>query len=70
MTGQCSAITNALTAKGYDNAKLASEAGLSKQRVDEILAGSPKPTQQEFSSIARVLGLNPNTPHAAQVIAA
>jgi ribosome-binding protein aMBF1 (putative translation factor) len=64
---QCSAITNALAATGYTNAQLANKTGLGTQRVDDILAGSVRPTQDEFKSIAKALNLNSNTPHAAQV---
>ncbi|KAH0828715.1 hypothetical protein J3R83DRAFT_3121 [Lanmaoa asiatica] len=66
-TAQCSAIVNAMNAKGYSYDKLAGQVGMPQQRVVDVLTGKAKPTQQEFGSIASALGLSNNTVHAAKV---
>ncbi|KAI9566070.1 hypothetical protein HD554DRAFT_2040491 [Boletus coccyginus] len=65
---QCAALTKALTEQQLDGAKLANKAGLNVGRVNDILAGSVKPTQQEFSQIAAALNLNGNPAHLAKAV--
>ncbi|KAF8132531.1 hypothetical protein EV363DRAFT_1398135 [Boletus edulis] len=69
MTAQCTAITNAMSSKGYDTARLAKQTGLTTDRIDAILSGSSKPSQQEFKSIGSVLGISSDASHVAQVSA-
>ncbi|KAI9511980.1 hypothetical protein F5148DRAFT_1166626 [Russula earlei] len=54
---QCTALNNAIRAKGYTHSQLADRVGSTPERVTDILSGQAKPTQQEFDSLARTLGV-------------
>ncbi|KAN0082532.1 hypothetical protein V8E55_008327 [Tylopilus felleus] len=68
---QCSALNSALHAKGFNNAELANKTGLGSQRVNDILDGKAKPTQEEFNTIAGVLGITgsvSNQSHSTPIV--
>ncbi|KIJ16216.1 hypothetical protein PAXINDRAFT_168745 [Paxillus involutus ATCC 200175] len=54
---QCAAVSGAMQRKGLSYAQLASQIGLTEHRVQQICNGAVHPSQAEFNSLARVLGL-------------
>ncbi|KIJ49201.1 hypothetical protein M422DRAFT_247001 [Sphaerobolus stellatus SS14] len=60
---QCTALANALKNKGYSYSQVASKVGASESHITNIFTGVTTPTQQEFNSIANVLGITSPPPH-------
>ncbi|KAF5360313.1 hypothetical protein D9758_009127 [Tetrapyrgos nigripes] len=59
---RCTALANAMKAKGKSYADLATAIGKSEQHVIEICTGTARPTDTEFNTLAQVLGIS-NVPH-------
>ncbi|KAN0125850.1 hypothetical protein V8E52_001057 [Russula decolorans] len=60
---QCTALNNAIKAKGYSLPQVAQNVGSSEQRVRDIVSGRERPTQQEFNKLATSLGIANQAPH-------
>ncbi|XP_006456194.1 hypothetical protein AGABI2DRAFT_211033 [Agaricus bisporus var. bisporus H97] len=59
---KCTAIANALKNSGLSYGQLANQVGVTEQRVIDICTGNAKPTDVEFSSLGKALGLT-DVPH-------
>ncbi|KAI0277070.1 hypothetical protein BGY98DRAFT_1097721 [Russula aff. rugulosa BPL654] len=58
----CSALNNAIRAKGYTYPQIAQSVGTDEKRVRDIVSGSVRPTQQEFERLASSLGIAGQAP--------
>ncbi|THU82278.1 hypothetical protein K435DRAFT_967057 [Dendrothele bispora CBS 962.96] len=59
---RCSALSNAMKAKGKSYADIAKAINQSEQHVIDICTGSKRPTDAEFNALASALGIT-NVPH-------
>ncbi|KAF9813466.1 hypothetical protein IEO21_05573 [Rhodonia placenta] len=62
---QCSALAAAKDKKGLSYAQIASQLGLSEQRVIDICTGAAVPSTGEFNSLASVLDIKSPAPQDA-----
>ncbi|KAK7454027.1 hypothetical protein VKT23_011538 [Stygiomarasmius scandens] len=59
---RCSALSNAMKAKGMSYASLAQAIKQPEQHVVDICTGTKRPTDAEFNALAGALGIT-NVPH-------
>lgn len=59
MSTGCTALNNAIRAKGLNYSQLAMRTTLSEGRIGDICSGKAKPSTQEFNALAYALGINP-----------
>ncbi|KAF8504518.1 hypothetical protein F5888DRAFT_1656379 [Russula emetica] len=65
MSSPCTALSNAIKAKGHTHSQIAQKVGSTEQRIRDIVGGRERPTQQEFDKLARSLGITSQSiPHA------
>ncbi|PCH38938.1 hypothetical protein WOLCODRAFT_167714 [Wolfiporia cocos MD-104 SS10] len=60
---QCSALAAAKDKKGLSYSQIASQIGISEQRVVDICTGAAVATTGEFNSLATVLDIKTPPPH-------
>jgi len=60
---RCAALAAAKLKKGLSYAQIASAVGATEDRVVAICTGSDKATEEEFKSLAQILGITDNVSH-------